>query len=199
MEVQWISEFGEDGGYNHNATDIEIFESSLYVSGYYASSSGTQNVSFISQFDLNGAQKWINKIDSRGHDWIADIAIDSAENVYFVGSTTSSLEGGVEGDIPGDLFYGFIESTGELVEIHQVSDIENYMQTMGIGIAVNDDADVFVAGYSNGVLEDIDLGYDRSLNEYEYYGFLLKTKFNGESLPLKKVDLRWSKIWSTQF
>ena len=131
--------------------------------------------SFVSKLDgSTGAVLWTTQISSGGEtDLVDSVAVDAWGDVYVVGDTWGELFGTVaeysldaflakyDGDT-GDLLWG--------IQLH-TSSTEH-----GTGVDVNLVGDVYVAGYTRGVLGDANLGsYDAFVAKY--------AGDNGELLP----------------
>ncbi|MCA9278083.1 MAG: SBBP repeat-containing protein [Phycisphaeraceae bacterium] len=122
----------------------------------------------IAKYDSDGNQMWYSEIASGIHDVFSDIDIDSAGNVYFVGSTRGNLPAHI-GDF--DVVIGSLDADGALRWTRQFGSVE---LDFGGEIKVDPSGNIFVAGLTRGDFVGTSHGaQDALLAKYDSDGTLL--------------------------
>ena len=128
----------------------------VYVAGYTNGGldgntlTGTDDF-FVTMYDSSGNKVRTKQLGVAGTDTGAiGVAVDASGNVYVAGYTTGGLDGntltGTE-----DFFLTMYDSSGNKVRTKQLGVAGAY--TMAVGVAVDANGNVYVAGYTTGGLD----------------------------------------------
>lgn len=146
----WIEQFGT-GDYEFPAGVATDSEGNVYSTGYTlgnlgGGSSGSYDV-WVTKYDGDGNQLWLEQFGSGGADEPQSIDIDADDNIFVTGFTTGALAGSNAGQ--EDAWVAKLDTGGTLLELEQYG-------SAGIdraqGIASTDSGDVFLAGLTDNSL-----------------------------------------------
>jgi hypothetical protein len=116
---------------------------------------------FVRKYSDNLANydgEWSRTLGTSGTDRGNDIAIDSSGNIYVTGQTSGSLNGNAySGD--SDLFLMKYNSSGTLSWVQQLGTSGT---DVAEALAIDNNGDIYITGYTNGALGDIPVGYSSS-------------------------------------
>jgi len=153
---------------NINPEGIYTSDNFLYLTGWWFGdslrfdnnqinvTSGNYNM-FVAKFDMLGNNIWFKSLGSEGNDYGHGIALDSAENVYLIGTTegydlhyNNNLIGTGIGGNHATVFK--IGTDGALLDYLQAGNIPPYGTSFGHAIAVDvGDNILFTGGFSASV------------------------------------------------
>jgi hypothetical protein len=125
---------------------------------------------FVSEFDSNGNQLWIQQVGSTGIDEAWGIAIDSSGNVNVVGSTYGSIVSGTSNAGLSDIFAAQYTQTGSQNWIVQFGST-GYEEPLAAAVDAN--GNLYIAGYTSGILPSGGTssgGFDAFLAQYSSSG-----------------------------
>ena len=128
----------------------------VYITGYTGGSlvDGQPNVGsndiFLAKYDSAGTKLWTTQLGSTNIDQSVALAIDSNNNAYITGFTTGSL-GGETNAGSFDVFLAKYDSAGTFVWTTQLGSTTN---DFGLGVAIDSNNNVYITGYTDGILED---------------------------------------------
>ena len=125
-------------------------EGNTYVAGVTWVSGGDKEA-FLGKYDASGTELWTRQFDSLDGDWRAlGVAVDAEGHVYVVGKTFGVLPGQIDAG-PADAFLGKYGTGGEELWTRQFGSSET---DWAVGVAVDGEGNVYVAGWTGGVLPD---------------------------------------------
>jgi hypothetical protein len=157
---QWISRVSSELKSGKSAaTSMTIDDSGyVYVTGW-STRTGTGIDFATSRYDYYGQQLWIKYYGGSGTDKATKIAIDSAENIYVVGSTSGA----------NGLDYATVKYDKNGTQLWAVTyNGTGNGEDQPVAIAVNDSLNVFVTGWSAGSGTNFDFAtikYDKDGNQ----------------------------------
>jgi hypothetical protein len=125
---------------------------------------------FVSEFDSNGNQLWIQQAGSANIDEAWGIAIDSSGNVNVVGSTYGSIVSGTANAGGSDIFAVQYTQSGSQNWIVQFGST-GYEEPLAAAVDAN--GNLYIAGYTSGVLPSGGTssgGFDAFLAQYSSSG-----------------------------
>jgi len=102
---------------------------------------------FVRSYDQHGTLRWTRQFGTDGDDIARGVATDASGNVYVVGDTGGALDGANAGAL--DAFVRSFDSAGDLRWTRQFG--TTTFDTAS-GVATDASGNVYVAGYTNGVL-----------------------------------------------
>jgi hypothetical protein len=104
---------------------------------------------FVAKYDSNGSQLWVRQFQSDGTNLPRAMAADASGGVVVVGYTTGSLFSPYAGG-NSDLFVMKLDGAGALIWGRQsgTATVDN-----AGGVAISDSGEVYVAGYTTGMLD----------------------------------------------
>ena len=151
---QWVKQLGSSGSDISRGISIEN-NLNIYVVGYtdgslLSNSNLGSNDAYLAKYDASGNQLWVKQFGSSDTDFAQGISIDISGYVYVAGSTLGSLFGNSSfGDY--DAYVAKYDVSGNQIWIEQfgTSDFE-YAK----GISSDNDGNVYVTGFTYGVLAD---------------------------------------------
>ncbi len=188
------------------STGIAVDDSgNVYTAGYFQSTadfnpgSGTANLTsaggedaFVSKLDSAGNFVWANRVGGAGNDLPLGIAVDNSGSVY----TTGYFEGSVDFD-PGSLTTTLTSAGNEDVFVSKLDSAGNFVWAKrmggtnverGIGIAVDDSANVYTTGFFEGTADfDPGSGTANLLSAGSYDAFVLKLDSAGNYVWAKRM------------
>jgi hypothetical protein len=155
---------------------------------------------FVVKFSDDGATRiWATYYGGSGTEGARDMAIDASGNIYIVGSTNTN-----SGGLPNTVYQTSIGGTGLDAFLAKFDNDGgclwatyygfNNTQT-GYAVAVDDAGDVYIAGYTDGVVVDIDnspaghdLSYSNPSFDYNPDAYLVKFSADGTT-----------RLWATYY
>ncbi len=147
-EVGSIATFAVDGA---EAASVAVDgEGNTYVAGITWLFGGDKEA-FLSKYDASGTELWTRPFDSLEGDWRAlGVAVDAEGHAYIVGKTFGVLPGQIDAG-PANAFLGKYGPGGEELWTRQFGSSET---DWAVGVAVDGEGNVYVAGWTGGVLPD---------------------------------------------
>jgi hypothetical protein len=172
----WQRQFGTTS--EDIATEIAADASgNLYVTGYtqgaIVANKGDYDA-FLRKYDPNGNVLWTRQFGTPGVDIAFGIAVDGTGDVYVTGYTDGALRGTPKGGF--DVFIRKINASGVHAWTRQFG---TAAEDVGVSTAVDQNGNVFIAGYTFGPLAGPNRG-------------------SGDSF-LRKYDTNGSPQWTRQF
>lgn len=153
---RWTRQFGTDStdvlyGVATGADRFIYTTGETYgaLTGLHAGGSDT----FVRVFDGDGAIQWTRQFGSISDDRARGIAAATDGTTYVVGETRGTLEGTHRGGL--DAFVRVYDVVGDALWTHQFGTSGD---DSGLGVTVDEHGDVFLAGYTDGDLEDANAG-----------------------------------------
>lgn len=141
----------------------------VVVGRYQQASTSYQEEILVAKYNGSGVLQWDRRIDGSGNDNSFGIAVDSSNNIYISGQTSSS---GVQGS--NDMFIAKYNSSGTIQWKRTLGSTSN---DLGKGIAVDSSGNAYMVGYSND-----SSSYDIVLAKYNSSGtFQWDKKLGGTS------------------
>lgn len=152
----WIEQFGTSD-YEFPAGVVTDSEGNVYSAGYTlgslgGASAGSYDV-WVTKYDGEGNQIWIEQFGSAGADEPQSIAIDADDNIFITGFTDGAVAGSNAGQ--EDLWAAKLDSDGNLLEIEQYGSAGI---DRGLGIAPTSSGNVFLAGLTDNSLGEENAG-----------------------------------------
>ena len=176
-EVVWTRQFGTSA--DDFAWAISVDSSGVYVAGYTeggaleGSSAGED--AFVRKYNASGDIVWTRQFGTSEPDQATAISVDSS-GVYVAGDTGGVLEG--SSAVFGSAFVRKYNASGDIVWTRQFGTSEPDQPT---AISV-DSSGVYVAGYTEGVLEGSNAGgSDAFVRKYDASGEVVWTRQFGTS------------------
>ncbi|MDJ0898346.1 MAG: SBBP repeat-containing protein [Xenococcus sp. MO_188.B8] len=156
---QWLKQFGtEDYDWSWDATTDS--EDNVYVTGWTLGDLGGANAGsydgWVAKYDSDGNQQWLKQFGTEGDDAARSIDFDDLGNFYLTGYTDADFGGSHAGSY--DTWVAKYDSDGNQQWKQQfgTSEIDKPFD-----LAVNSIGQVFVTGFTEGSLGDINAGsYD---------------------------------------
>ena len=173
LYAQWgwsgIKQMGTTGTDNGQGVAVDSSEN-VYVTGstngaLTGANAGGYDI-FLTKYNSSGTQQWIRQIGTSSSDSASGVAVDPSGNVYVTGRTYGALTGANAGS--GDIFLTNYNSSGDQQWIKQIG-------TSGwdeaYSVAVDSSGNVYVTGYTAGVLAGTNAGgRDIFLTKYDTGG-----------------------------
>ena len=136
----WTRQLGypdSSDGASSVAVDVE---GNVYIAGYTDRADRGDRNAFLRKYDSAGEVLW-SRIGET-FNWASSVVVDGEANVYVVGSTAG-------GKVMGDALLRKYSSTGEELWTRQFGSPQD---DSGIGVALNREGHVYVAGYTQGAM-----------------------------------------------
>ena len=153
----WSREFGSmAASATDEATSVAVDgEGNIYVAGITLESlrgqvSTGDKDAFLRKYDASGAELWTRQFGSPEADRALGVAVDATGNVYVAGWVFGALPGQV-GAGSRDVFLRKYGTGGDEVWTRQFGSPESDSAS---GVAVDGEGNVYVAGWTGGVLPD---------------------------------------------
>ncbi|MFB2921046.1 S8 family serine peptidase [Aerosakkonema funiforme] len=148
---QWIKQLGTSISVNDVAITVDN-NGNFYIVGYTSDLQGNGNSeAWVAKYDNNGNQQWAKQFGSPNPEYVKDVAVDSAGNVYIVGETTGSLGGNNAG------------GTDTWIAKYDYSGNQQWLKQLGTGntdsprsVTVDNAGNVYMVGSTYGILEQRD-------------------------------------------
>lgn len=123
---------------------------SLRFGNHQITATDNQNM-FVAKFDLLGNNLWLKSLGSEGNDYGNGLDLDSAENVYVVGTAEGNslhYDNNVVGTSMGGNHASIfkINPNGNFLTFKQPHNIPLYGTSFGNAIAIDDDDNVYMTG-----------------------------------------------------
>ena len=153
----WSREFGSmaataiDGAASV-AVDLEgnIYVAGITLGALRGQASAGDKDAFVRKYDASGVELWTRQFGSPEADRALGVAVDAEGNVYVAGTTYGALPGQA-GAGPNDAFLRKYGAAGDEVWTRQFGSRESDSAS---GVAVDGEGNVYVAGWTGGVLPD---------------------------------------------
>ena len=153
----WSREFGSivTTAIDEAASVAVDLEGNIYVAGitlgaFRGQASAGDKDAFVRKYDASGVELWTRQFGSPEADRALGVAVDAKGNVYVAGTTYGALPGQV-GAGPNDAFLRKYGAAGDEVWTRQFGSPES---DSALGVAVDREGNVYVAGYTGGALPD---------------------------------------------
>ena len=164
---------------------VDASRCAVYVAGRAgaavspATSAGGTDV-VLARYETTGAQRWLVQFGSPGFEWVGGVTVDAAGDVYVVGWTDDILPGSPVINFGGfDTFLLKFDPDGVLMWTRQLGGTSN---DYALGVAASANGDVYVTGYTDGVLIGASAGgRDYFLARYDASGNLLMLTQRGSA------------------
>jgi subtilisin family serine protease len=166
----WVKDFGTLEDENVRAVTTDNAGNS-YIVGHTRGSLGVRvdgTDAFIAKYDTNGNQVWLRQFGTLASDGAYGVALDNAGNVYLTGCTRGSLNASNNSG-GADIFVIKYDSNGNQIWQNQFGTVAD---ENAIGIGVDKNGDIYVAGHTQGSL-------DGSSNAGKYDLFLTRLNNSG--------------------
>ncbi len=153
---------------------------------------------FVAKFDLLGNTIWVKNLGSEGNDYGHGIALDSAENVYLVGTTegynlhyNNNQIGTNSGGNHASVFK--ISPNGNFLEYIQSNNIPFYGTSFGNAIDIDDSDNIFITG---GFSSSVAFGNDTlaSTNSILWQDMYVCKLFNDFSIGINPLESSKNKL-----
>jgi len=176
-KIQWTKQYG--GQPHATSTHITLdSEGNLFICG---STNGAlqgpgkgRSDAYVMKLDASGNVLWTSQWGTELADEATGLAMDQEGNLYVIGSTEGTL--GTEALGRKDVFYSQLSATGEIRNSYQYGTALDEYATK---IVVDQDQNVFLAGWTNGEL-------------------VAPKQGKGDSI-LIKADVNGTVLWQKQF
>ncbi len=145
--------------------------------GHVLTSRGMEDV-FIVKYDLQGGIVWAKSFGGIKQDRVADIALDSEDNIYITGgfaSNTLHIGGTVVSSAwPGNVYVARFDSSGDFSWLSKSSGLTGYSWSGGTAVNCQSEGLVYFTGFTSSQelsFGDIDLSMNNA-NSKGFYGSL---------------------------
>lgn len=179
----WIEQFGTNEGDETFGLDLDS-EDNIYSTGWTRGNLGASNNLnpdgeatydiWLTKYDSNGNQQWIEQFGTNTFDWSWDVATDLNNDIYITGWTLGSLEGSNAGSY--DAWVAKYDDDGNQLWIEQFG-------TGGddavLGIDVDDLGNYYLTGYTDG-------DFTGEGNAGSYDAWVAKYDSNGNQLWIEQ-------------
>ena len=167
--TSWVRQFGTIG-FDYGATltvdsNFKILVAGSTSGSLSGSNSGSNDI-FLGKFlNVNGGNLWMEQFGSSAYDAVHDIAIDNGDNIILTGYTGGDLAGSNLGS--NDAFVSKYASNGNSLWAYQFG---TSGEEHARGVTVDNNNDLLVTGYTQGVLQGISAGnHDFFLHKIDGY------------------------------
>jgi Beta-propeller repeat len=146
-----IKQFGSNGDDFANDIAVDI-AGNIYLTGetngtFEGTKSSQDDDAWLVKFDKDGNQKFTKQLGTTANDIASSIFIDRGGYVYISGTTKGSLSGSNVGD--DDAWFAKYNSSGQQIFINQIG---TKQQDKSIGIVVDNNGNILIAGDTKGSL-----------------------------------------------
>ncbi|MFW6357784.1 MAG: SBBP repeat-containing protein, partial [Chroococcales cyanobacterium] len=159
-QIEWIEQFSSvDEGVDFAWGVDTDSAGNVYVYGWTTGELGTNDLGFendsydvwLTKFTPTGNQEWAKQIGSSGRDaaYLGDLVIDSSDNIFLTGYTNGQLGTGPS-DEAYNAWVGRFDTDGDSIWIRQFG--VQGQRDSATGVAVNNSGQLFVTGYTEGLL-----------------------------------------------
>jgi Beta-propeller repeat len=159
--VSWIRQFGTTGTDAGNAIKLDA-GGNIFVVGATTGILGTNQFGgqdcFLSKFDPNGQLLWIRQWGTSSDDGANGMALDQGGNIYVVGYTSGRLGSASFGN--WDMFLTKIDPAGNILWSQQYG---TSALDSALGVAVDDETNIYVGGSTYGSMGGSQLGQGDSV------------------------------------
>jgi Beta-propeller repeat len=144
-----------------------------------AASAGYQDA-VVARYDTRGVQIWAVQFGSTDFDYVDDVGVDAHGDVFVLGRTVGTLPGSPVVNLGGyDLFLVKLDANGVILWTRMFGSAENDFPE---GLALNSTGDVYVTGFTEGVLTGVSAGgQDYFLGRYDTDGNLVMITQRGSA------------------
>jgi len=151
---QWTQQLGSSSGDHAYGVATDSSGNVYAAGGTSGGLDGNTNQGkrdlFLVKFDLARNKQWTQQLGTSSIDNAFDVATDSSGNVYVVGSTTGGLDGNSNSGNHLDLLLIKYNSSGTKKWTQQLG---TPTADEGKGVATDSSGNVYVAGYTLGILD----------------------------------------------
>ena len=164
----WLKQFGSKQDDQALTTVPDNTNQNIYVAGsiggLLGDSSSANADAFIRKYSSDGVEQWHRKFGTSNGDFIDTVAVDSANNVYGIGTTDFSLPSGLNLLGESNAYLVQYDTNGGLGFEQKIDqgNLEN-----GTGIALSSNDTIYVAGQSFGIdLSTLAIDFSPFINQY---------------------------------
>jgi uncharacterized protein (UPF0548 family) len=169
---QWTRQFGTTS--SDTTWSIAVDSSGVYVTGQTVGTFPGQTKvgawdAFVCKYDVSGTEQWARQFGTTSSDYAFGIAVDSS-GVYVAGYTYGIFPGQTDPELGGrDVFVCKYDASGTEQWTRQFGSLQ---PGYDYGSAIDADGNVYVAGYTNGILpgQTSSGGYDGFVRKYDASG-----------------------------
>ncbi|MEM9111231.1 MAG: SBBP repeat-containing protein [Planctomycetota bacterium] len=137
----------------------------VFVAGFTGGDLEQENVGehdvFVTRFNPEGTKRWGLQFGTENREEATGIAVDPLGNAYVTGLTGGPLAGTPGGYF--DVFLAKINPSGAINWIRQADSVQGTESDVARAIAVDDEGNAFLAGYTQGVFVGENLGREDML------------------------------------
>jgi hypothetical protein len=158
----WLRQVGSAG--EDKGMAVAVSGGSVYVTGMTGGALGTSAGGvdgFVSRYSVDGDAAWLKQFGTSEADEAWGLAADPAGGVFLAGYTAGSFSGALAGD--KDFVVARVDGDGVLTWRDQFGTTGN---DKGAAVAVDGSGNVYVAGFTDGVLETSIGKFDGVLAKY---------------------------------
>ncbi len=159
----WLQQFGgpgEDKGWGVAATADGIRLAGM-TSGALAAAAAGGLDGWVARYDSAGARAWLEQFGTAGNEEAWGLAADAAGNAYVAGYSSGSFGGPLAGD--KDLIVARFDPSGGLTWKDQLG---SELNDKGAAVALDGAGNLYVAGFSDGTVEQSVGKFDGLLVKY---------------------------------
>jgi hypothetical protein len=184
LPYNWRGQFGTTSEDSGNGVAVDNSNNVVVAGTTGGDLSGQINSgdadAFVSSFSTNADHRWTQLLGSNNADHGADVAVDSSDNIYVVGSTLGSLFGGQASDGSLTGFLTKLDLDGVVVWTELVG---TNGESDSVSAVVTDSGGVILAGDTTSDLNgETNTGsWDAFVVKYDFDGNLLWTRLLGTS------------------
>jgi len=169
MVLIWPKQFGTIESEEGKALTKDS-KNNIIITGFTKGSldnfnnSGNEDI-YLTKYDESGNKLWIQQLGTNNEDVSYSIKTDKNNNIYICGYTKGNLKGDNNGD--KDVFLAKYDENGKNLWVQQFgTDKEDF----GRSISIDNNGNIFVTGWTLGVMNETFGGYDSFLVKFDNNG-----------------------------